>query len=633
MNQQKQVVSGSSNPCIGVNTARNRRRRMKRREKRAQKGLPRNPPRKRGGNISVAPRAMTTVMEDVYPGETTNVLERNFSVNRNPQGKQRNRLAVLGTVRPKPGAWPNSTLSPEAEGFIVKHLDPNGEYNTEMECCHVPDGALPQSAIIALRDQFAIKSPLNTTSTISLSGDTWTLLLWAMPTFRYPLVMIATMSDSEPSSADMEIFTIAFNNFPFNVETGAGFYPNWVAVVGSALFFAVREWEALTSVAPPTATGFSSLLSQYRITSDGITIFNNTPTLVDQGMIIGTQFNANFQNVAASVVVDDTGDFSAVIAISWTFVNGASLVWNWTTPGLLLPNQTGAASGSTATGTFVTPNQFTVVATGTTITQGSTITWSQLSSGNLQFSTVAAGIFLTVQTGPSYPTTTMQFAYFPITVTLAGEEDITLAQSINKVQTPAHDVQNMVQAVPRTVTLTMKEDNGGYMVKRVFEPVFNMTQASDFAPIRFNSPGTTLGDLNGAVGTLSDSFDRNYSMGVFMLQGIPTSCLPFIKMNRTVEVVATPNSPWMVFMQKCPPKDAIYDQVIRSFIEQHPLMYPESYNVFDKLFGMVTSMLSELPIVNATVPAIANIVKGAIDAFSGGGGKKRGLTVPLEGGL
>jgi hypothetical protein len=188
------------------------------------------------------------------------------------------------------------------------------------------------------------------------------------------------------------------------------------------------------------------------------------------------------------------------------------------------------------------------------------------------------------------------------------------------VQIPSHGMQSLVQETAKTVSFTMKEDNGFYMVKRVWEPVFNMTEMKDYGQLIFDTPGQ--GGVSLVSNGWSDSFDRNYGVGVTNISSLPYACMPMIKLYRVVEIVAGQNSPYGPFMSACPDRNELVQCVIRDIADKSPFMYPESFNVFDKLFGALSGVLANLPKVFANVPVIGDLVSGVLGAVSSNSKKK-----------
>lgn len=505
-------------------------------------------------------------------------------------------------------------LSEASKSFIMKHLNPNGEYGTKDFCGKVPDGALVQSAAVRFIQAFTVKPPNQLTNQLPLDGNTWTLISWSMPQFRYPMVLIASMENTQPTTEEISIFVQTFNNFTFVEETNEGFYPNWTSVTGTGLYFAVIKWKALEGISGPTETGFSQLVQQYRITSEGITVYNNTPTLIDQGMIVGAQFNSNYDHINSPTTVDDAGFIGGTFLFSRRVSPTLPLEMQFSMPGLSI-TAVGAVFGSLSSGSFVLNNNVNFISAGVNAAAGDALTWNQTAT-NLTLTHVVSGtqlLNIVLNSNGLWAVT-----FLNIKIGLSGELGIELSPKVNVVQVPAFDIENLMQASPKTVVLTMKEDNGGYMVKRLFQPVFNMTDASTFAPVRFNFSTTTKDELYGATNNLQDTFDKNFSVGVIAMTAIPTSCNPFIKIQRHIEVIAPPDSPWMPFMEVCPRMQEEVSTIIRTFAEEHPFMYPESYNIMDKLFGMVMGAIESIPLVGATLPAIKGIISKLVGGANSG---------------
>jgi len=159
--------------------------------------------------------------------------------------------------------------------------------------------------------------------------------------------------------------------------------------------------------------------------------------------------------------------------------------------------------------------------------------------------------------------------------------------------------------------MTMKEENGVYMVKRVFQPVFNLTNASAYRPVRMVSNNQTT-NPDDFVSGKSDTFDVNYATGAIVMTCLPTACAPALKMIRDVEVVADDGSPFQLFMECADDKIDAALEIVEAVAAHHPMMYPESYNALGGLFGILSSVVSKIPIIGKVMPIITPIIKGIL---------------------
>jgi len=180
------------------------------------------------------------------------------------------------------------TLEERGQEWVQRHMNPCGEMCTNIQNSKIPDGALPNSAAIGLREVLIVRAPGQSTTSIDLtSGAMWTLTIIHTPMFRTPLIMIASMSNAEMTDGDRAALTNAWN-----LEDTPPLYPIWENLVGDT-YWSTTSFTALAGISEPGENGAGTVISQYRIAADGMTIYNNTPDLINQGMVIAGQFNTN----------------------------------------------------------------------------------------------------------------------------------------------------------------------------------------------------------------------------------------------------------------------------------------------------------------------------------------------------
>jgi len=186
-----------------------------------------------------------------------------------------------------------------------------------------------------------------------------------------------------------------------------------------------------------------------------------------------------------------------------------------------------------------------------------------------------------------------------------GEEVL----SVTKWDLPSLTTESVIQDTPKAEYASMKEFGGIYMVKRVFQPVFNVAAASSYRRVRMLSTADTIAPATYTGGRF-DTFDVNYSTGVVIMSSIPVACAPAIKLIRDIEVVATDDSVWspMMASNELPIPAAI--DIARCISEVHPFAYPEAYNVLGTLGALLGGIVSKIPIIGQVAPVISNVMKG-----------------------
>lgn len=514
-----------------------------------------------------------------------------------------------------------SSLPLGAREFVHRHLNPCGEYVTLKDSSKVPDGAIPNSAIIELREAIIVRPPNSSTASVPLDGSMWTLTIIHTPMFRTPLIMVASMSNAEMSEETRELL-----KFAWNVTEELPEYPNWVNL-DTDNFWCVVKWTALKSVDPPTSSGASTSIQQFRITADGMTMYDNTPDLINQGMVIGAQWNVNSALKTERTRSDLVG-YSGPVRTNGGIIGGVgTLFWNSRYPILLdtlaITVNTGQATVTSNTSDAIW--QYAVIRFSSTVAQNLVFTVEASHSFVQGAITVNRGDVLTYSFTYNLVGATVTFALstpssgdlVSVTAVALGtivDEIVTIVDELEMPevtawQLPPTDTQNIIQSTPKAVYMSAKEQNGIYMVKRVFQPVFNMQEANNRRQVVIVSTDEQDAGITLAP---SDVFDANYGIGVVVWSSIPTSCSPAIKLIRDVEIVAGMNGPFTPFMMSCEDKCEPALEIVRAVSMHHPMMYPESYNALGGLMNIINGVVGNIPILGNVVGAVLPIVKSLL---------------------
>nr|QLI47700.1 MAG: capsid protein [Nodaviridae sp.] len=516
-----------------------------------------------------------------------------------------------------------SSLPEEAQEFIIRHCDPGSEMVTVTENSKVPDNAMPNSTLMELREAFIIRVPGTTQeSQLPLDGAMWTLTMIHTGMFRTPMILVANLANSEMSQADRLALINVWNSVSELAE-----FPNW-SQVSTDTYYCVVRWTALNRLALPTARGPTDV-QQFRVTADSITVFNNTPDLVNQGMVVGGQWPAKIgkqteQPDRTLAGFSETVVYGSFLSTQASLIPTGTTGWTFRLPSvsssLVITSSNNAGAVMADPGTswhyvklYVGVGVASVVCTATA-SHSLTVGASSVSAGDVitysLIQTAAALWTITVEdtttsvnlysSGPAVNPTSTNGSYV---LTVLDDLEIPL---VTRWSLPPTSTQAIMQSTPKAVYMSAKEQNGVYMVKRVFQPVFNVQSANEYAPVVMTD--SDLEDRNFAL-SQRDTFDLNYGVGVVVWSSIPTSCAPAVKMIRDVEIVAGENSVLATFMKSnerdCPAAIEIASQIAK----HHPFMYPESYNSLGGLLGMITNVVSKIPILGNVVGAVGNIVK------------------------
>jgi hypothetical protein len=515
----------------------------------------------------------------------------------------------------------NHDLSDHQNGYIHMALDPCGEYYVHSEHAKIPDGALPNSFIMGFREAFGIYPPGHDASTmLPLDGSNWSLTIVSVPLFRHPAILIADMQNRE-FSRDTEILISRYlSSLP---DSDHYVYPNWSAFsFDDNLFFCFKSWTTLKNVAPANNSG-SPLLSQFRITSKGLSCFFNTPTLINQGMICSAQWNSGSTTMTDTInhKPDDTTD------VSFSITNGLSggtpttfFIANPTLAMILgvvsVSQPTSGAIGSNTTADHPITAPFVVntadgqraMTPGTDRirtrmeTQGVGTFYIRIQANNPSLVPSISDIVTGTLRTPSSLT-----VEWPVTL----GDDLTFVQNTTSLNMPPLSVDSIVQSTPKAVVLRAVE--GSYLPHRFFQPIAGVQEGLTSAPVAFRTFHETAESEHASSG-FRDAADRNIGCGVIALRGISLAATPWLKIMSTVECVASEGSPYMVNMAENAPGDEVVFQIVKDVGERLPFAFPERFNFLGKLAGMVTGIIKRIPIVGN----IARPVIKAVDSVIGG---------------
>lgn len=557
-------------------------------------------------------RASNKVMNDnVPPGQVQimtagqgipSLIKRANKVNRN-----RNK-----NIPPSPSKLPDYST-----GWLERHLDPCGEYRTALDYGKIPDGTLPQSASGQFREVFTIRAPGLSTNQVPLDGGMWSLLILSTPLWRTPFVLVADLNNSEVGNEAMKAAFSKLNGSGDYIES----YPVWTETTTSGVYVSVVRWKALSGALAPSSLGVSPLISDFRITGDGFTVSHNTPSLINQGIAVVAQFNPNVEsrdidlsseggstNISAAVA---SSAFSNVGVTRATVVLPGIGQYPWRFGTDLVRPPVGGITFSGVLGTAGA--DFT--------TSDGSVQWATGDSIRLQLARTTATDLISVQR--SSDLTTWSDTDIVLGVGASAEivgvlgESVSHSQRVNVVTSPPVTQEDLIQMTPKTVQFLLKESKGFYVVKRAWQPVFGMTRASSYGPIRFIDFDTDVSEISGLVGGLEDTADANYGFAVCNLSSLPLACAPYVKAIRSWEVVPSRNSVFGPFTTTTSPKDDAVITVAKTISDIDPFAYPHNYNGLGILFRKVVRIVCAIPKILRTganiADGVASVCQGAQD--------------------
>lgn len=550
---------------------------------------------------------------------SSNVNNNIQSTSQNVPGKARRRR------RPRRGTADSGGLPVYSQGWLVRNLDPCGEYRTTLDYGKIPDGTLAQSVSGQFREVFTIKAPGQDPMSVPLEGGMWSLYGMHLNTWRHSFMFVADMLRPEVGDAAVQSAIELLNNVQ---DLATVTLPEWSLTAMDGVYVTVVAWSALEGVAPPSEVGVSPYISQFRITGEGFSMTHNTPSLINQGIVVCAQFPPNQDlrtiNTDSEAGVTQTR-FSitkgnalvgATSLISYTLPGLGAYPWNGQV-GITVPTS-GASSNSSVIGT--PDHTFTSSgSSGGSYVEGSPLRFAMTNTNGvltLNLQQQVGGVWGNV--GPPFV-----LAGSPTqNTTITGEGTIDTEEShtrrVNVVTLPPVTQEDLIQETPKTIQFLLKEENGIYAPKRIWQPVFNMTPASSYAPLRFVSLDSTQEALNDANGFFNDTLDTNFGITVLNFTSLPLAAAPYFKVIRSWEAIPARRSPWGPFTTGTPPKDDLALVVAKTVSDEDPFAYPVDYNGLGLLWAKIKVGIRLIPKMVRTATNVANAVSEAVQTAQTG---------------
>lgn len=514
-----------------------------------------------------------------------------------------------------------SQLPEYSQGFLIRHLDPCGEYRTALDYGKCPDGTLPQSVSGQFREVFTIRAPGVAENTVPLDGRMWSLAIISPPLWRVCQILVADMNKAEVGDEAISAANRYLNMFG---DTYAR-HPTWAQTKTDGVYVSVVRWKALIDAPEPSQLGVSPLISDFRITGEGFTVSHNTPSLIDQGIAVVAQFNPNVEQRTLSLNVDD-GITKAHLAVLVQVGTNSTWQGSAIVPGIanehFLANFTlvNPAIGQTTNSEVLgTPSaDFTV--DGTTIyTAG-----QQIRVRATRTAANAGTIALQRNTGTAWEDVPSPVEPLPLVIGGTTNDWLGLLGDVyetnlkaNVVTVPPVTQEDLIQQTPKTVQFLLKNSRGFYVVKRVWQPVLNMTRASSYGPVRLIDKDTTLDEVSALPPGIQDTFDANYGYAVCNLSSLPLACAPYVKVIRSWEAVPARGSSWGPFTTTTSPKEDSCMVIARTVADLDPFAYPHDYNGFGILFGKICSIIARIPRGLRTAANVADKVANICQSVQG----------------
>lgn len=508
--------------------------------------------------------------------------------------------------------------------FINRYLNPNTEDRCADDYSIPPDGALENSACPQLRQVDTITYPFHEPSSVlDLSGQTWNLFILQVPWFRTAYVMIASINTTTFSSALLLDFARTWNSTP---SASQPIFPEWGHFRDNdELIYSVQRWRVFDGQVLPDASG-STICSQFRMCNQGLTMYHNAPTLVNQGMVYGAQFNFDYQVRPTARGEDTDGvlhvqgyvrvlrNAGNVFVLSASIPNAGVAATTVDIPadGTAAPNVTlvaGSAMQIYTPPTSATSTGRLDVVQGETITVTVSITRNGTSTVTMQYTIgVTAGTTTSTQSSGELYQNSWRDTAIHLDIDVADIGELGASNAV-VAQIPPLDSERMVQASTKTVMYYLPESKGCYMPLKKWQPIWNVQEANAAGNILWTYPQLDT-RADASTGGLVDTPDMNFGVGVIAINGIAAATSPTLKVTREVELVPAEGSLWRANVHD---RQLLSERAIKiadAIAQRQPWMYPEPYNsagILGTIINGVTKVVNHVPLIGDVLGVVRDI--------------------------
>jgi len=515
-------------------------------------------------------------------------------------------------------------ITPGGLSMLQAMLNPGGE-PMGSSAPKITDAAFTQSISIDAHGVVILVPPFSALSTLSSTTQNYSLYIFAGPWLITAFVAVVSQNASRPNLAETDLIWTQFNS-------GFGTYPDWTVVTGAPNFQMTRVDFTFIDPKFNINSGLSENIQNFRLVGNSLEVFCNTPTWLDQGAVVLSQFATEQASFLGEV-----NTFPATLTMNFGTVRdpvaGAPFLYGPVTGNVSYKALDDVVIYFVPVGSGLkTANILTYAAAFT-----SSKTVKLYTNGGILVGTLAAGVPHTVNF--DYSTSTSDPNKFTLTLLWTGSPSVTLAsglvmpntisssvvfdgvfnvvidlpqpEEINYWVPPSFDTTAQRQADPHSSAALFKTKGGFYMPARFDQPVFNVTETASHRFVRALSVNMRKTTLTGGPG-IDDFIDRNFMTIVQSIEGISYANYPFIKLDRYVEVVPMPGGDYTLFCNECPPKDQLAIDIAREVGVQGPHAYTPDVNALGELFTFITTLISVVPKFMAGAESTAYAVAEAI---------------------
>lgn len=540
-------------------------------------------------------------------------------------------------------------LDQDSIGWYFKYLDPAGATESARavgEYSKIPDGLVKYSVDAEIREIYNEECPVVSDDSIPLNDRQWSLSIYSFPMFRTAYIAVANIENKEMSAdavSDMIEWLNNLADWRYVVDSQQWF--NFTADL--SYYIRIRVLRPTYDIPDPTE-GLIRTVSDYRITYKSITCEANMPTLIDQGFWIGghyaltpvavpqfdvsdafTLHTLNFTRASATAALSfvwlglPQGGTAPAGTPAWVQGAGASL--NWYHGGTTFP------AGSVS---YVLPEGFNLERYEQDTNEwlqfaapGDTIVIRQTSAAEVSVISTPSGGGGSITQVYNAPAQSTSSAIFRNTFLETRPASRRLELPL-----PPTDFGQTVANNPKIEQSLMKETLGCYLVhSKMRNPVFELTPASSFGAVSFNSPGYERSrDLPDYTG-IRDSFDQNFSSAVAHFRSLSHACSVVTKTYQGWEGVTNVNTPFGQFAHS----GLLKNEEILCLADDLATRLTGVYSARDNFAAAVSAyaanMLTSVLKSEATTSVIKSLGDTAVNAAQGGLAKLPGLLASIPG--
>lgn len=390
--------------------------------------------------------------------------------------------------------------------------------------------------------------------------------------------------------------------------------PNWGVVQDEPdLFYSIVLTPAFVNLPEPDDAGVSSDVGLWRMTCGSNTGLFNTPTIVDQGLLVSALLPADYAQVEPL-----TNTSGLVLPLVWK--RGAS-----TGAGAFITWQASAHSDATRVvntmifGEGLAPVPQTAQVPVKIREPGTNELIAFCQTGDVLTFT-PTGINLTVSNtttpGANILITAFNFGASAFVNTYLGPDTYSapIETAYTRFTLPATTEGAMALVDPKIFMGQLRNMKGGYVVRQEWrKPILDFSSAADRRPIRFYAKGMSREEMDAFPGGFPDTPDPNFLVATQLLLGTSQALSPGFKIIRSFEIVPPAGSIYGPMARPTPAMDPNAQLICRTIFSETPHTYTEDYNALGKLLSCIKNILRIVPGVLSKAGNITAAVTAAVD--------------------